>query len=83
MKTTPGIAKKHEWSADILGMSYFGSAGKEFTTIGSSTSGTWLGTEPEWEPDMRDWPASDIIDHHARQLADRRIARDLKAKRKS
>lgn len=49
------------------------------TTNSTATSaGTWLGTIRA-EPDMTDWPASDIIDYFAKQLALKRPANGLVA----
>jgi hypothetical protein len=43
------------------------------STSTATSGGTWAGTV--WsEPDMTDWPASDIIDYFARQLAERHPA---------
>lgn len=42
-------------------------------TTTTTTTGTWMGAIPT-PPDMTDWPADDIIDHFAIDLARRRPA---------
>lgn len=49
----------------------------------STTTGTWLGTNPQWEPDMREWSADDIIDWYASILADKYKAQVLAERRAS
>lgn len=66
---------------EMIETTTLGSSDRTYISLHASTAsdgGTWLGTDPKWEPDMSDWTSEDIIDHYAQQLADKHKARELK-----